>query len=133
MENNQFLKVRIKNWTCYYFDDITKLECFDLDNILIDEKSHKNILTYDISDNTLIDPTLLRIRFNLISQKSGTTHIFSHYFMKIKLDSYDSLPIEKRLTLYNVTIHIKSVLNKDKNHYYYEIFLEKCLYQLTKK
>ena len=53
--------------------------------------------------------------------------------MKIKLDSYDSLPIEKKLTLYNVTIHIKSVLNKDKNHYYYEIFLEKCLYQLTKK
>ena len=28
-----------KNRTCYYFDDIIKLEDFDLDNILIDEKS----------------------------------------------------------------------------------------------
>ena len=56
------------------------------------------------------------------------TYIFSHSFAKIKVDSYDSLPAEKRLTLHNVIIHIKSVLNKDKNCYYYEIFLEKCLY-----
>ena len=56
------------------------------------------------------------------------TYIFSHSFAKIKVDSYDSLPTEKRLTLHNVIIHIKSVLNKDKNYYYYEIFLEKCLY-----
>ena len=28
---------------------------------------------------------------------------------------------------------IKSFLNKDKNHYYYKIFLEKCSYQLAKK
>ena len=56
------------------------------------------------------------------------TYIFSHSFAKIKVDSYDSLPAEKRLTLHNVIIHIKSVLNKDKNYYYYEIFFEKCLY-----
>ena len=35
----------------------------------------------------------------------------------------DSLPREKRLTLCNNIIHIKSVLNKDKNHYYCMIFL----------
>ena len=58
---------------------------------------------------------------------------FSHYFAKIKVDSYDSSPIEKRLTFHNVIIHIKSVLNKDKNHYYYKIFLEKCSYKLAKK
>ena len=57
-----------------------------------------------------------RIRY-LISLKSGITYIFSHYFAKIKVDSYDSLPIEKRLPLHNVIILIKSVLNKDKNHY----------------
>ena len=56
------------------------------------------------------------------------TYIFSHSFAKIKVDSYDSLPVEKRLTLHNVIIHIKPVLNKDKNYYYYEIFLEKSLY-----
>ena len=51
----------------------------------------------------------------------------------MKVDSYDSLPIEKRLTLHNAIIHTKSVLNKDKNHYYYNIFLVKCSYQLAKK
>ena len=73
-----------------------------------------------------------RIRY-LTSLKSGITYIFSHYFAKIKVDSYDSLSIEKVLTLHNVIILIKLVLNKDKNHYYYKIFLEKCSYQLPKK
>ena len=38
MENNKLKKVRIKHCTCCYFDDITKLEDFAIDNILIDEK-----------------------------------------------------------------------------------------------
>ena len=63
-ENNEFKKVRIKNCTCYYFDDIIKLEDFDIDNILIDKKLHKNILIYDISCKTLIDPQALRVRFD---------------------------------------------------------------------
>ena len=37
------------------------------------------------------------------------------------------------MTLHNVIIHIKWVSNKDKNHYYYKIFLEKGSYQLNKK
>ena len=47
-------KVFIKNRTCYYFDNIIKLEDYNLDNILIDKKPHKNILIYDISYKTLI-------------------------------------------------------------------------------
>ena len=58
---------------------------------------------------------------------------FSHYFAKIKADSYDSLPIENTLTFHNVIILIKSVLKKDKNHCYYKILLEKWSYQLAKK
>ena len=56
----------------------------------------------------------------LISLKSGITCIISHYFAKIKVYSYNSLPIEKNI-------------DKGKNHYYYKIFLEKCFYQLVKK
>ena len=73
-----------------------------------------------------------RIRY-LISLKSSIAYIFSHYFPKIKVDSFDSLPIEKTLTLYNVVTLIKSVLNKVKNPYWNKIFLEKCSYQLAKK
>ena len=39
MENNEFKNVRIENRTCYYFDDIIKLEDFDIDSILKDKKS----------------------------------------------------------------------------------------------
>ena len=35
----------------------------------------------------------------LISLKSGITYIFPHYFSKFKVDSYDSVPIVKRLNL----------------------------------
>ena len=42
--------------------------------------------------------------------------IFSHYHVKIKVDSCDTLPVEKKFTLHNVIVLIKSVLNKDKNH-----------------
>ena len=45
---NKFKKAHIKNRACYYFNDIIKLEGFDLDIILIDEKSHENIVVYDI-------------------------------------------------------------------------------------
>ena len=66
MENNELKIVGIKNCTCYYFDDIIKLEDFDIDNILIDEKSQENIFIYDISYKTLIDSKPFRIRFDKI-------------------------------------------------------------------
>ena len=102
-----------------------KLEDFDLDNIIIDEKSHENILIYDVSYKILIDSKPLRITFNKIngfikiydgtkyltllgsqkydtmiikyrrSLKSGIAYILYHYFAKIKVDSDDFLPIEK--------------------------------------
>ena len=69
----------------------------------------------------------------LKSLKSGITYVFSHYYSKVKIDSYDSLPLEKVLTLHNLIIFIKSVLNKYQNHYCYNILLKKCSYQLAKK
>ena len=66
MQNNEIKKVCIKNCMCYYFDEIIKLEDFDIDNILIDEKSHKDILIYDNLYKTLIGAKPLCIRFNKI-------------------------------------------------------------------
>ena len=67
MESNDALKeIDIKNRRCYYFDDIIKIKDFDLDNILIDEKSYENILVLNISYKILIDSRPLHIRFNEI-------------------------------------------------------------------
>ena len=61
--------------------------------------------------------------------KSGITDSINHNFGKIRIDSYNSLPIEKILTFHNVIILIKSVVNKNENKYYYNIFLEKGSYK----
>ena len=42
------------------------------------------------------------------------------------MNSDDDLPLEKTLNMQNVVILIKLVFQKSHNHYYYEIFLEKC-------
>ena len=59
------------------------------------------------------------------SRKSGITYVFSHNYERIKIDSSDSLPLEKTLTFHSVIILIKLVFNKEKNHYHYNIFLER--------
>ena len=58
----------IKNCTCYYFDEIIKIEGFDFDNILLDERSYKNILIYGILCKNLIGAKPLRIMFNKVDE-----------------------------------------------------------------
>ena len=120
-------------------DEIIKLGHFNLNDILIDEKSDGNILIYNMSYRTLIDSKPLRIRFlklhgiiriydgiryltlfgwkkyeaiynRVYKPKKVTSYILSLYFTKIKVDSFDSLRPEERLALHNIIIHIK-------NHY----------------
>ena len=130
MESNDKLKeIDIKNCTCYYFNNIIKIEDFDFDNV----KSYKNILVHDISYKTLIgakpfdirfdkrnefirvyngarylvlfglekyDPNFYRIGY-IIGVKSGITYVISHYYGKIKVDdSYNSLSLEKKVKCY---------------------------------
>ena len=47
-----------------------------------------------------------RIRY-LGSQKTGITYAYSYNYARIKLDSYDVLPLEETLNLHNVIILIK--------------------------
>ena len=146
---------------CYHFDDIIKFEGYDFDNILTDEKSRENILIYNISHRTLIHPKPFRIRFDKIdgfirvydrsrylisfaSEKYYAIYNRIRCLISLKkqyhicffsllheVDSYDPLSIEETLTLHNALILIKSVLNQNQNHYYFNIFLEKFSYQLA--
>ena len=144
--------------TCYYFDDVIKDIDINFSNILSDEKLYENISVYDISYKSSTGPKLLRIRFDkvdwfirvrddefrylvlfdfglfdkicdkskyLISEKGGITDNINHDFG----NSYNLLRIEKILTFHNVTVLIKSVVNKNKNNCYYHIPLEKGLYK----
>ena len=53
MESNDKLReTDIKIRTCYYFDDVIIIHDLDLDKILIDEKSYKNLLIYEVAYKT---------------------------------------------------------------------------------
>ena len=54
--------------------------------------------------------------------KSDISYILSHYYAKIKVDYFDSLPVEKNLTLHSVIKYIQSIQYKNKTHYYNKIF-----------
>ena len=49
-----------------------------------------------------------RIRY-LISVKRGATYTISHNYSTVKVDSYNSLPLEKTMALPNVIILVRSV------------------------
>ena len=60
---DELKEIDIKSRTYYYIDDMIKIQDFNLDNILIDEKLYENILVYNVSYKHLI-ATPLRIRFD---------------------------------------------------------------------
>ena len=144
---------------CYYINDLINDSKINISNILLNKILYENISVYNISYKTPAGPGPLRIRFdkidgfitsldgairylilfdyglfNKIFDKikyliSKNTNSINHYFGKIRIDSYNSLPIKKILTFHNVIILIKSVVNKNKNKYFYNMFLEKGLYK----
>ena len=79
-------------------------------------------------DYGLFDKIYDKIKY-LISEKRGITDGINDNFGTIKIDSYNSLPIQNISTFHNVIILNKSVVNKNKNKYYYNIFLEKSSYK----
>ena len=139
-----------KNRACFYFNNIIKLEDFDFDNVLFNEKSYENILIYDVLYKTLIGTKTLHIMFDkvdgfirdydlskylvlftlekhnaifdriryLLGLKSNITYAFSHNYAKIKIGSDDDLPLRETLTMHNVIIASKLVLDEDQNQYY---------------
>ena len=71
----------------------------------------------------LIEKISDKIKY-LTSENSCIIDSIKHIFKEIRIDSCNSLPIEKIVTFHNVRIFIKSVVNKSKNNYYFYIFLE---------
>ena len=87
-----------------------------------------NKIRYLVLFDEWCDKVYDRIKY-LISKKSGITDSINHNFAIIRIDSHDSLPIEKILSFLNVIILIKSVVNNNENNYYYNIFLERGSYK----
>ena len=60
---------------------------------------------------------------HVIGVRKVIAYVVSNNYAKLKVDSYDSLHLEKALTFQNVTRLIKLVFNKVKDNYYHNILL----------
>ena len=90
---------------------------FRLDKIDGFIKIHDRIRYLILFNYGWFDKICDRIKY-LISEKSGITDTTNHNFERIRTESYNSLPVEKILTFYVLTL-TKSVVNRNKNEYYY--------------
>ena len=70
-------------------------------------KIHDKITYLVLFHYSYCDKICEKIKY-LITEKSGITDSIYYNFGRIRIDSYDSLPIENRLTFHNVIILIKS-------------------------
>ena len=104
--------VCIKNRTCCYFDDIIRLEDFNIDIILIDKKPHKTILIYVISYTILISQKPLRIRFD---KRNGFIRIYdgTRYLLLFGSEKYDDI-----FNRIKYLISLKSSITYVFSHYY---------------
>ena len=85
--NDELKEIDIKNRMPYYFDEIIKIEDFNLD-VLIDEKSFEKNLVYNISYKTLIDAKTLSIRPEKID---GFIRVYNgaRYLVSFGSEKYD--------------------------------------------
>ena len=83
-------RIDTKNSACYYFEDIIKIEDFDFENILLDEKLYENTLVYNFSYNNLTGAKPLRIR---IDKVNGFIRIYdvTRYLVLFGLEKYDAI------------------------------------------
>ena len=65
----------------------------------------------------------------MIEKVNNTPSEYGKYFMKIKFNSDDNLPLNKTLRLCNLTIIVRSVFQED-NKYYPQVFSQECLNEL---
>ena len=90
-------------------------------------KLHDKVRYLVLFDHSYCDKLCDKFKY-LISEKSGSTDSIDHNFVRIRIDSYNSLPIENILTFHNVIILITLVVNKNKNEYCYNTYLGKGSY-----
>ena len=97
-----------------------------IDGVII---SHEGkIKHFILFDYELFNKFWDKIKY-LISKKSVITNRINHKFWKIRIESYNFLPVKKMLTFHNFIKLIKSVVNKNKNKYHYNKYLEKGLHK----
>ena len=67
----------------------------------------------------------------LINNVDGVNFKFSDYFKNcdmIRFDTDDTLPLDSMISVYSITIFIKSIYRTYYNRFYQQIYLANCIY-----
>ena len=122
-------------------DDCEKYYSVNLLYLLIDHVSgyieEKGVNKYLVFDSTDKNKQLLKkyndvwngIK-NKIKEISDSECDYEKYYMKIKFNSDDNLPLNKPLKFHLITITIRSVFEED-GKLYPQVFLDDTLYELN--
>ena len=130
----------------YYISYVTKKSEYNIDSVnpfylliseldgFIEEKDgskYVNIsLTYNNNDVLAKYAEVWRgIKDQIKKINNGSANEYAKYYMKIKFDSDDNLPLNKILKFRALTIIIRNIFEKD-GKYYPKIFLDDCLYEI---
>ena len=108
--NFESKEINIKWLIWYYFDDIIKFEDFNLDNILIDEKSYQSILDYNILHKNLIGAKPMHIR---LDKMDGFIRVFdgTRCLVLFEGEQYDFIHYNRIRYLIGVKIGIRYVIS----------------------
>ena len=139
-------KKAFKGINIYYIGHVTKKEKYKINSVnplylfickiggFIEEKGGNKYLNFAFTDNN--GEVLRKYKKVLSGIKSGIEKInynksgeYEKYYMKIKFNSNDKLPLSKQLKFLSVTIVIRSVFEED-GKYYPQAFLDDCFYEL---
>ena len=101
----------------------------------IEEKGVNKYLIFDSADE---NKELLKkyndfwnkIKNEINTINGGKENHYEKYYMKIKFNSDDDLPLNKALKFHNMTITIRSVFEED-GKLYPQVFLDDTLYELS--
>ena len=69
------------------------------------------------------------IKITIETINRGKTSEYGKYFMKIRFDLDDDLPLNKQLVFPTMAIVVRSVFEED-GKYYQQVYLDECLYEL---
>ena len=132
--NNWYIRTKKKWWLRTYLQCKSFVFAYWSSNGHIQEKGVNKYLIFDSSEENKV---LLKkcngicngIK-NKIKEVSSGEWDYEKYYMKIKFNSDDNLPLKKPLNFRNRTIIIRSVFRED-GKVYPQVFLDDALYELN--
>ena len=103
-------------------------------NGFIEEKNGSKYLVFDLGDK---NKEILKkyselwdgIKNEIETINAGKKCEYRKYFMKIKFDTNDNLPLNKPLNLHILTITVRPVFEEE-GKFYPQVYLDECLYEI---